>query len=295
MSGLTISNLTVTIGGVRVVDGVDLTVPAGGTLVLVGESGSGKSVTVRAALGLLGRRAAVTGTATFGGVDAARVRGRSIGLVAQDPTTALDPLRRVGAQIAEVLRHHRTGGDPVALLARAGVPDPARVARAYPHELSGGLRQRALIAVATACDPELVVADEATSALDPGAAERVLALLTRRSLLLVTHDVGVARRLGGARETVVAVMYAGRIVEQGPAAAVLSAPRHPYTRGLLAAEPAPGVPRGALPVIPGRPPEPGERPAAGCAFAPRCALARDVCLRARPEPAGGTHRAACHV
>ncbi|OPG07541.1 ABC transporter ATP-binding protein [Microbispora sp. GKU 823] len=291
MSGLTITNLTVTIGGVRLVDGVDLAVPPGGTLVLVGESGSGKSLTVRAALGLLGRHAAVTGTATFGGADAARVRGRSIGLVPQDHGAALDPLRRVGAQIREVLRHHRTGGDPLALLARAGVADPARVARAYPHELSGGLRQRALIAVATACDPELVVADEATSALDPATTQRVLALLTRRSLLLVTHDIGVARRL----DDVVAVMYAGRIVEHGPAASVLSSPRHPYTRGLLAAEPAPGVPRGALPVIPGRPPEPAERPAHGCAFASRCPLVRDACRQVRPELTGETHRAACHV
>ncbi|GLX10988.1 ABC transporter ATP-binding protein [Microbispora sp. NBRC 16548] len=289
--GLRIRDLTVTIGGLRLVEGVDLDVPPEGTLVLLGESGSGKSLTVRAALGLLGRRAAVSGEATLGGAPAALVRGRAAGLVPQDHTAALDPLRRVGRQIREVLRHHGVAGDPLALLERAGVPDAARVARAYPHELSGGLRQRALIAIATACDPEVVIADEATSALDPETAEQVLGLLTRRSLLLVTHDVGVARRLGGE----VAVMYAGRVVERGRAATVLGGPRHPYTRGLLAAEPRPGIARGTLPVIPGRPPEPAERPAGGCAFAPRCPLVHDACRSVRPELTGESHRAACHV
>ncbi|MEE1825434.1 ABC transporter ATP-binding protein [Streptomyces sp. BE20] len=241
-------------GPVRAVDGVSLALAPGAALVLLGESGSGKTTLARTLIGLPGRSARVTGRISLAGTELSalderalsRVRGRRIGYVPQDPGGSLDPLRRIGPQLAEVLRRHRitrarraTGDAAVRLLATAGIPDPERVARAYPHELSGGLRQRAAIAVAIACGPDLVIADEPTTALDALVRGRILDLFaTLRAdcgiaLLLVTHDLAVARRVGGE----VAVMCEGRVVEAGPAARVLSAPGHPFTAALLAADP----------------------------------------------------------
>ncbi|MFI9328406.1 ABC transporter ATP-binding protein [Kitasatospora sp. NPDC052868] len=252
---LEVEDLTVEYpGGVRAVDGVSLTLGAGGALVLLGESGSGKTTVARTLLGLPGRGALVTGSVRLEGADLgalgerelSAIRGRRIGYVPQDPTASLDPLRRIGPQLAEVLRRHRVADGRRAareavpkLLATAGIPDPERVARAYPHELSGGLRQRAAIALAVCCGPGLLIADEPTTALDALVRGRILDLFaTLRAdcgiaLLLVTHDLAAARRVGGT----VAVMRAGRVVEHGPAERVLADPDHAFTAALVAAEP----------------------------------------------------------
>jgi oligopeptide/dipeptide ABC transporter ATP-binding protein len=293
------------------VRGVSFRLQRGETLVLLGESGSGKSVTARSILGLYGRSARVSGSARLtdgeligaSGKELLAVRGRRIGLVPQDPTGALDPLRRIGSQLAEVLRHHRVvaGKADVAakvleLLELVGMPDPHRVSRAFPHELSGGLRQRAVIAIAIACQPEVLIADEPTTALDVTVQAQILDLFQtlQRSLgtaiLLVTHDVGVAAEVADR----VAVMYAGRIVEQGLADDVLTRPAHPYTAALLSSLPTPGIARGALVPIPGRAVLAGE-PLAGCPFAARCTHVVAACRTAEPplHPVGEGRLAAC--
>ncbi|MCF2527164.1 dipeptide ABC transporter ATP-binding protein [Yinghuangia soli] len=241
-------------GSVDAVRGVSLTVRRGECLAIVGESGSGKSVTARSLVGLAGDRASVRArTLEFGGTDLAglsesrwrRLRGRRIGLVLQDALVSLDPLRTVGAEVAEPLRVHglvpRSGtrGRVLELLGDAGIPDPARRARQHPHELSGGLRQRALIASALAGGPELLIADEPTTALDVTVEARILGLLGRlrdegTGLLLISHDLSVVARLADR----IAVMKDGVFVESGDAAQVLADPGHPYTRALLAAVPA---------------------------------------------------------
>ncbi|MEU1281569.1 ABC transporter ATP-binding protein [Streptomyces sp. NPDC005805] len=247
-------------GPVRAVDGVSLSVAPGTALCLLGESGSGKSTLARTLIGLPGRAAEVRGSVRLsctelGGLGEralAGIRGRRVGYVPQDPDAALDPLRRVGAQLTEVLLRHRvTDGRRAAraavpgLLDAAGVADPVRVARSHPHELSGGLRQRAAVALALACGPGLLIADEPTTALDALVRARVLDLFAHLveergiALLLVTHDMGVARRIGHRA----AVMRAGRIVESGPVDVLLRAPEHPYAAALVAAA-LPGGGRG---------------------------------------------------
>ncbi|MER7708700.1 ABC transporter ATP-binding protein [Kitasatospora sp. NPDC097605] len=301
MTLLAVDGLDVRFGGVHAVRDVSLTLDRGECLAVVGESGSGKSVTARTLVGLTGSGATVTARALhFDGTDLTRlseprwraVRGRRIGLVLQDALTSLDPLRTVGAEVAEPLRVHRLA--PRAerparvhdLLTGAGVPDPERRAAQHPHQLSGGLRQRALIASALAGEPDLLIADEPTTALDATVQAQVLDLLDalRRSgtaLLLISHDLSVVARLADR----VAVMFGGRIVETGPTEGLLARPRHPYTRALLAAVPGARTRgrrlSGPVPATDGPPPGPD-----GCPYARRCPAADAVC-RATVPPLDG--------
>jgi oligopeptide/dipeptide ABC transporter ATP-binding protein len=316
---LSVDDLTVSLAGapgapgdVRLVDGVSFAVGRGEALGLVGESGSGKSLTLRALLGLLPAGTALTGgTIRFGATEVTparagelrRLRGRKIGMVFQDPMTALNPVMRVGDQIAEGRVAH-LGESPraarrhaVELMSQVGIADPARRARAYPHEFSGGMRQRVMIAIALACEPDLIVCDEPTTALDVTIQRQILALLgeLRRSrelaVLFVTHDLAVIAQTCER----VAVMYAGRIVESGPTAAVFAAPRHAYTSGLLRSVPDIHAARPRLEAIPGMPPAAAEMPL-GCSFHPRCRLADDACRLDRDyvlRAAGDERRTAC--
>jgi peptide/nickel transport system ATP-binding protein len=302
-------------GPVAAVDGLDLQLDAGGALGIVGESGSGKSLTALALMGLTRfvPGAQVSGRVELDGVDLLalpdrrlrRHRGTDVAMVFQDPLTALHPHLRVGSQLVEAIRAHRRVPRRVAasraaeLLELVGVPEPRRRLRAYPHELSGGLRQRVVIAMALAHEPRVVIADEPTTALDVTVQAQVLHLLKRlqrelgTALVIITHDLGVVAQTADE----IAVMYAGRIVEQGPARTVLRTPEHPYTWGLLGSIPSADAPSGAeLTPVPGRAPGLHERPA-GCAFHPRCAHARPE--HARREPglastgADPSHRVAC--
>ncbi|GAB2825405.1 ABC transporter ATP-binding protein [Actinocorallia aurea] len=295
---LNVEGLEVSFPGVHAVRDVSFTLDKGECLAIVGESGSGKSVTARSLVGLAGDRARVAARALeFAGTDLTglgergwrRIRGGRIGLVLQDALVSLDPLRTVGAEIAEALRAHRdvpraaVHGEVVRLLERAGVPEPEVRAGQYPHQLSGGLRQRALIASALAGGPELLIADEPTTALDVTVQARVLDLLDGlkaegTALLLISHDLAVVSRLADR----VAVMYGGLLVEEGPAREVLDAPRHPYTRALAAAVPS-GAARGTR-LAPVR--HVGEPASAeGCPYAARCVLADDLCRNTPPPPA----------
>ena len=294
---------------VPVIEEIDLVLHRGCTLALVGESGSGKSVTGLSVMRLLGPGATVMGGRILlrdadGGMGEAAwsdllslpsaamraVRGARIGMVFQEPMTALNPSRRIGGQIAESLRLHRSLGrraaalEAVAMLRRVGIAAPSERARAYPHQLSGGMRQRVLIAMALCCRPDVLIADEPTTALDVTTQAQILALLRDlqdefgMAILFVTHNLAVVAECADA----VAVLYAGRVVEQGPVASVLQASRHPYTRGLLASLPehAPAS-GGRLATIAGAVPPPGRRPL-GCGFAPRCALVTEACTLAVP-------------
>ena len=279
------------------VKNVSFTVAAGETLALVGESGSGKSLTALSLIRLLpppGRIAA--GSIRFQGRDLRsasnqeiqRVRGAEIGFVFQEPATALNPVISIGAQLEETLRAHdratpRTApARAVELLEAVSIPEPGRRAGEYPHQLSGGLRQRALIAMALACEPKLLIADEPTTALDVTIQAQILDLLRdlrRRlglALLLITHDLGIVAEMADR----VAVMYAGRIVEHSPVAGIFADPKHPYTRALLAS--IPDGPRGSrLQAIPGTVPTLDAMPP-GCSFAPRCPSRFEPCPRGDP-------------
>ncbi|MGL3807757.1 ABC transporter ATP-binding protein [Paeniglutamicibacter sp. R2-26] len=278
------------------VDGVGFQVAAGEALGIVGESGSGKSLSLRAVLGLLPPGGSSQGTTEFSfergasGRRAESVRGRGVAMVFQEPMTALNPTMRVGNLIGEALRVRSglTGraarARVIELMASVGIPDPARRAGMWPHELSGGLRQRVVIAAALASEPELLLCDEPTTALDVTIQDQILTLLrTLReergmAMVFVSHDLAVVAEVCDR----VAVMYAGRIVETGPVEEVLRAPRHPYTAALLASAPAFGSRGGELATIPGSPPDPRAFPP-GCRFAPRCAFARPDCLEAPYE------------
>jgi peptide/nickel transport system ATP-binding protein len=298
------------------VDQVSYSVSAGRTLAIVGESGSGKTVLNLAPLGLMpaGVACDVSGSIQLNGReivglsegDMQAVRGREVGVIFQDPLSALNPMRRIGNQIAEVTEHH-TGLTARSAAARAldlmrlvGIPDAAERLRQFPHELSGGMRQRAMIAIAIAAEPKLLIADEPTTALDVTIQAQILDLLKdlqRRlgmGIVLVTHDIGV---VAGMADDVL-VMYAGRMAEIGNVEAVLTVPRHPYTQALLTSIPDPTSRVGSrFRGLPSSPPDLGSRPK-GCAFAPRCEFAIDTCRMARlplvqVEDGSADHHSAC--
>jgi peptide/nickel transport system ATP-binding protein/oligopeptide transport system ATP-binding protein len=281
-------------GTVRAVDGATFSVAPGEAMGLVGESGCGKSMTLRAILGLLPRPAVITGgQVVFEGEDltvagASRLRdlrGKGIAMIFQEPMTALNPVMRVGAQIAEAPRAHlgygraRSRERALELMRLVGIPDPERRAAAYPHELSGGMRQRVMIAIALSCEPRLILCDEPTTALDVTIQDQILKLLTRlreelgMSVVFVTHDLAVVAQTCQS----LAVMYAGEVVEAGTVHDVFHEPRHPYTLGLLRSVPDYEVASTSLDSIPGSPPD-LLVPPPGCRFAARCSFAEDDCL-----------------
>ncbi|MER8730260.1 ABC transporter ATP-binding protein [Mesorhizobium sp. M0018] len=295
---------------------VDLTIGSGETVALVGESGSGKSVTSLSIIGLLPKRVGhiaegsialrrkngtVTELTSLDAESLRKIRGNEIGMVFQEPMTSLNPVYTIGEQIAEPIRihlgksHREAEADAVRLLEQVGIPDPKRRARQYPHELSGGMRQRATIAMALSCDPGLLIADEPTTALDVTIQAQILDLLADlqaqrgMGILFVTHNLGVVAEIADR----VAVMYAGRIVETGPVSEVFARPRHPYTAGLMRSVPrlgqatalkAAGTP---LPTIAGNVPSLALLPK-GCSFAPRCPMAIAACRAAVPPLFGAT-------
>jgi oligopeptide/dipeptide ABC transporter ATP-binding protein len=299
-------------GLAKAVDGVSFDIAAGETLALVGESGCGKSVTAFSILRLIadppGR--IVGGSIRFEGRDLLAlsgaqmraVRGNRIAMIFQEPMTALNPVFTIGDQIVEAVLQHRAMDRKAAwrrtveLLERVRIPDASRRANEYPHRLSGGLRQRAMIAMALACEPKLLIADEPTTALDVTIQAQILDLIgelkreTGMGVLLITHDLGVVAQHAQR----VAVMYAGRIVEQAPIVELFESPRHPYARGLLASIPKGGAASDRLTEIPGMVPALNAMPR-GCAFQPRCPLAFERCDRERPElsPVLEHRRVAC--
>jgi oligopeptide/dipeptide ABC transporter ATP-binding protein len=291
---------------------VSFEVRRGSTLAIVGESGSGKSLTALALMGLLPRGLSVAGgQIEFDGAalsasserEWSQLRGTRIGMVFQDPLTALNPSMRVGDQVAEMFRRRAGLGRQearsraVAAMAEVGIADPEHRAAAYPHQFSGGMRQRIMIAMAIALGPQLLIADEPTTALDVTVQAQIMRLLLARktadrlTLILISHDLGVVAR---SADTVV-VMYAGRVVEAGPLAEVFAAPAHPYTRALLRSVSDPRSAGERLTVIPGQPPDLRDLPP-GCSFQPRCELARDLCHAQVPArlDLGRGRRSACH-
>ena len=309
---LDIQDLRVTFGGTAAVRGISLTVEKGETHCLVGESGCGKSVTSLAVMGLLakgGKRDAAR--LSFAGDDIrdyneaqmSRLRGDRMAMIFQEPMTSLNPAYTVGSQMTEVLRRHR--GTPraqavdraVELLTRVGITAPGLRLGQFPHQLSGGLRQRVMIAMALMCDPELLIADEPTTALDVTVQAQILRLLAELQkdlglgILLITHDLGIVARVADR----VSVMYAGEVVESAPTAELFRAPRHPYTRGLLSCVPVPGKvkrdePLGSIPgVVPRIPPG-----FTGCAFRDRCSFAEAACAGDIPRRnVGPAHEMLC--
>src|SRR5580704_5304990 len=310
--GLTVE-LPTTSGWIRPVDDVSFTLNEGETLGIVGESGSGKTMLSLALMGLEPHGARHSGEAWLASKSGQQnilaspaeelraIRGRDIAMIFQEPMTALNPVLRVGEQVAEAIRVHEPAAGEKEIqdrvlqsLERAALPDPQRRARQYPHQLSGGLRQRVMIAMALAAGPRILIADEPTTALDVTVQKQILELLAKLrrelqlSLLFITHDLGVVAQVADR----VIVMYAGRIVEEGPTAEVLRRPRHPYTEGLLRA--APRLARGNLIPIPGTVPALNALPP-GCAFAPRCPYRVTECDAVVPElrPASKNHSARC--
>lgn len=296
----------------RVVEDIAFTIPKGRVLGLVGESGSGKSLTGMALNGLLAMTGArvSAGRIMLAGRDVSQysdaqwrpLRGRIASMVFQDPLMSLNPVYRVGWQIAEALIVHRglskraALSEAVEMLDAVGVPDPKHRARAFPHQLSGGMRQRVVIAMALACGPDLLIADEPTTALDVTIQAQILDLIDRMrretgaAVLFISHDLSVVSQVADE----VAVIYAGRIVEKGPADRVFEAPEHPYTIGLLGSMPDLDTPDTVLVAIPGAVPAPDAMPE-GCRFAPRCPFAIPACCEERPafQNIGADHYVAC--
>ena len=316
MSVLSVEGLRVRLptpgGDVTVVDGVDYEVRPSEVFGIAGESGSGKTVSMLALLGLLPERSSVEGSARFGGRELIgmprrtlrQLSGRDLAMVFQDPYTSLHPMLSVGRQLTEHVRLH-LGVDRQAakrraleLLGDVRIPDPQSALHRFPHQFSGGMRQRLAIAIALACRPRLLIADEPTTALDVTVQAGILRLLDRLrhehelSVILITHDLGVLSSLADT----VSIFYAGRVVESGPREEVLQRPRHPYTKALLDALPHPEAAKEKpLVAIGGVPPAPGRIPP-GCAFHPRCAYAVEQCLSVVPRlAAAGDRRLACHV
>ncbi len=299
-------------GEVRAVDSVSLEVNAGETLAIVGESGSGKSVTALSILRLLSDNGTIDhGRIVFEGrnlLDLDRkamrsVRGNRIGMIFQEPMSSLNPVMTIGQQVAEPIRLHRglsrqaARAEAIDLLREVKISDPERRIDAYPHQFSGGMRQRVMIAMALACRPRLIVADEPTTALDVTVQAQILALLknlttrTDAALILITHDLGVVARYADR----VAVMYAGRIVESASAGELYAHPHHPYTRGLMESIPRlDGDAEARLVPIQGQPPDLAHLPA-GCSFSPRCKYTHDRCLAEKPpfDPVATDHASAC--
>jgi oligopeptide transport system ATP-binding protein len=296
---------------VDIVKGVSFTVQAGRTLAIVGESGSGKSMTALSLLGLLPAGGKITGgTVELDGLDLVNlsdrqwqdVRSERISMIFQDPLSAMNPVFTVGSQVAEIFRIHRGMGRAqaktkvVELFDEVGIPDAASRFDAYPHEFSGGMRQRAIIAMALALEPAFIIADEPTTALDVTVQAQILRLLRKRQqerglgLILISHDLGVVARSADD----IAVMYAGRIVETGTIQQIFTRPAHPYTRGLMEAIPD-AIGSGRLVAIDGQPPDLTDLPS-GCSFNPRCPFAQDICRLEHPllRELGEGRASACH-
>ncbi len=315
MSLLKVNRLTVTRGeDIALVDNVSFALEAGEMLGLVGESGSGKTVTCRALMRLLpgdGLRIS-SGEVVLDGRDIlplsegqmSAVRGREIGMIFQNPTSHLNPVMTIGEQIAESRRLHFSANrrqareDALALLRQVGIPDPQNRLNSYPHEFSGGMRQRAMIAVALALEPRLLIADEPTTALDVTVQMQILRLLSDLraelglAVIMITHDLGVVAQTCDR----IAVMYGGRLCEVGDKREVLAGPLHPYTRGLIDCQPASEGGRGRLTIIDGQPPSADHFPS-GCRFHPRCRRADEACLQQPPLHYGQdrySHAVACH-
>ncbi|WP_449404781.1 ABC transporter ATP-binding protein [Klebsiella grimontii] len=315
MSLLKVNRLMVTGGeDIALVDNVSFTLEAGEMLGLVGESGSGKTVTCRALMRLLpgdGLRIS-GGEVVLDGRDIlplsegqmSAVRGREIGMIFQNPTSHLNPVMTIGEQIAESRRLHFAANrrqareDALALLRQVGIPDPQNRLNSYPHEFSGGMRQRAMIAVALAPEPRLLIADEPTTALDVTVQMQILRLLSDLraelglAVIMITHDLGVVAQTCDR----IAVMYGGRLCEVGDKREVLAGPLHPYTRGLIDCQPASEGGRGRLTIIDGQPPSADHFPS-GCRFHPRCRRADEACLQQPPLHYGQdrhSHAVACH-
>ena len=298
---LEVEDLSVTFAGdegkVRAVEHVSFSLARNQTLCVVGESGCGKSVTALAIMGLLGRSASREGSVCFEGreltgLDSAALnalRGARLAMIFQEPMTSLNPAFTVGDQIVEAVLRHRSGtraeakARAIEMLTRVRIPAPERRFSDYPHKLSGGMRQRVMIAMALACDPELLIADEPTTALDVTIQAQVLDLMrklraeTGAAIMLITHDLGVVAEMADR----VIVMYAGQIVEEAPVGVLFSRPEHPYTVGLLGSIPRLDKKRGRLPAIEGTVPSPLAMPP-GCRFAPRCPFADDLCRSEAP-------------
>jgi len=309
---LSVENLSIRFRGMPTdtIDRVSFDIPPGKTLCLVGESGCGKSVTSLALMGLLPKGSAriTRGAVRFNGRDLlgldaggmADLRGNRIAMIFQEPMTSLNPVFTVGNQVAEAIRRHKGCSEAegreraLAMFRKVRMPAPEKRLDEYPHQLSGGMRQRVMIAMALANDPALLIADEPTTALDVTIQAQILDLMrdlqseTGAALLMITHDLGVVAEIADE----VAVMYAGRIVEAGPVAAIFNDPAHPYTLGLMASMPGLQGRQGRLVTIPGSVPSPQAMPA-GCRFAPRCPFVEDACTVTRPDLTGGEHRVAC--
>lgn len=307
---LEIRNLRIDFGSRRAVDEISFSVDSGKTYCLVGESGCGKSITALSVTRLLPTPPAShpQGEILLEGRDVLRmtprelqrIRGGTVGHVFQDPGAALNPVMRIGDQIRESLALHRPGSateaEVVRLLRWVGIPDPETRLKAYPHQLSGGMQQRVMIAQGLASHPKLLIADEPTTALDVTVQAQIIELLRDlqqrlgMAILLITHNLGLVGDIADQ----VGVMYAGQLVEEGPANEVLRHPRHPYTRALLRSVPELGRPSRRLEALPGSVPGPGDWPA-GCRFAPRCPVARDSCTMDSPawSPSPDGHRVRC--